>query len=279
MNIVQRHGLLCPVADLQQLPQAVGDKRKVDAVEDVRRVLPIPAQIAGGNAEIVGLPILRQHLQREAVVDVLHHPVDGAGQPILVVQIPQMAEMPLILIATQGVLDVAGDGGVHIFVGAFLAGKGGGFVVVDAAETHGAAVADILVDAMDAENGFKLAVRDECGVQQNAAVVKLLVLGKEEAQRVRAGEHDLHTAGREHIRKQRRALDEIPHYTLKIKGIMGYNMLLQTLQGKSILAHFSCPYALVVFKLHTIYRKNYCFIDRFCCRSLTAPYRCTFFLR
>ena len=66
---------------------------------------------------------------------------------------------------------------------------------------------------------------------------------------------------------------------IKIKGIMGYSMLLQTLQGKSILAHFSCPYALVVFKHHTIYRKNHCFIDRFCCRSLTAPYRCTFFLR
>ena len=85
MNIVQRHGLLCPVADLQQLPQVVGDKRKVDAVEDVRRVLPIPAQIAGGNAKVVGLPILRQHLQREAVVDVLHDPVDGAGQLALLV--------------------------------------------------------------------------------------------------------------------------------------------------------------------------------------------------
>ena len=48
-------------------------------------------------------------------------------------------------------------------------------------------------------------------MQQNAAVVKLLVLGKEKAQRVRAGEHDLHAAGREHIRKQRCALDEILH--------------------------------------------------------------------
>ena len=122
-----------------------------------------------------------------------------------------MAEVPLVLIAAQGVLDVAGDGGVHIFVGAFLAGKGGGLVVVDAAETHGAAVADIFVDAVDAEDGFKLAVRDECGVQQDAAVVKLLVLGKEKAQRVRAGEHDLHTAGRKHVRKQRCALDEILH--------------------------------------------------------------------
>ena len=112
-----------------------------------------------------------------------------------------MAEMPLVLIATQGVLDVAGNGGVHILVGAFLAGKGGGLVVVDAAETHGAAVADILVDAVNAEDGFKLSVRDECGVQQDAAVIELFVLGKEEAQRVRAGEHDLHTAGRKHIRK------------------------------------------------------------------------------
>ena len=82
---------------------------------------------------------------------------------------------------------------------------------MDAAETHGAAVADILVNAVNAEDGFKLAVRDECGVQQDAAVVKLLVLGKEEAQRVRAGEYDLHAAGCEHVRKQRRALDEILH--------------------------------------------------------------------
>ena len=123
-------------------------------------------------------------------------------------------------------LDVAGDGGVHVFVSAFLAGKGGGLVVVDAAETHGAAVADILVDAVNAEDRFKLAVGDEGGVQQDTAVIELFVLGKEKAQRVRAGEHDLHAAGCEHVRKQLRALDEIPRYTLKIKGITGYNMLL-----------------------------------------------------
>ena len=82
---------------------------------------------------------------------------------------------------------------------------------MNAAEAHGAAIADILVDAVNAEDRFKLAVRDECGVQQDAAVVKLLVLGKEEAQRVRAGEHDLHAAGRKHVRKQRCALDEILH--------------------------------------------------------------------
>ena len=36
---------------------------------------------------------------------------------------------------------------------------------MDAAEAHGAAVADILVNAVNAEDGFKLTVRDECGVQ------------------------------------------------------------------------------------------------------------------
>ena len=119
--------------------------------------------------------------------------------------------MALVLIAAQGVLDVAGDSGVHIFVGTFLAGKRGGLVVVDAAETHGTAIADILIDAVNAEDGFKLTVRDECGVQQDAEVVKLLILGKEKAQRVFAGEHDFHAAGRKHIRKQRCALDEILH--------------------------------------------------------------------
>ena len=182
MNIVQFYGLLRLVADLQQLSQTIGDSRKVNAVEDVRRVLPIPAQVAGGNAEVVGLPILRQHLQREAVVDVLHHAVDGTGQFIFLIQIPQMPEVPLVLVAAQGVLDVAGNGRVHILVGTFLAGEGGGLVVMDAAETHGAAVTDILVDAMDAENGLKLAVRDERGVQQDAAVIELLILSKEKAQ-------------------------------------------------------------------------------------------------
>ena len=55
----------------------------------------------------MGLPILRQHLQREAVVDILHHTVNGTGQFIFVVQVPQMAEMALVLIAAQRVLDVA----------------------------------------------------------------------------------------------------------------------------------------------------------------------------
>ena len=127
-------------------------------------------------------------------------------------------------------LDVAGDGGIHVFVGAFLAGKGRGLVVVNAAETHGAAVADILVDAVNAEDGFKLAVRDECGVQQDAAVIELLILGKEEAQRVRAGEHDLHATCRKHVRKQRRTLNEILHQRHFIEEHIAEALCLQRLE-------------------------------------------------
>ena len=182
MNIVQRQSLLRLVPDLQQLPQAVCDSYKVNAIKDVRRVLPIPAKIAGGNAKVVGFPILCQHFQRETVVDVLHHAVDGAGQFVPLIQVTQMAEMSLVLIAAQGVLDVACNSRIHILVRAFLAGKRGGFVVVDTAETHSAAVADILVDAMNAEHRLKLAVRDEGRVQQNAAVVELLILREQETQ-------------------------------------------------------------------------------------------------
>ena len=82
---------------------------------------------------------------------------------------------------------------------------------MDTTETHGAAVADILVYAVNAKHRLKLSVGDKGGVQNDTAVIELFILGKEEAQRVRAGEHDLHATCRKHIRKQRRALDKILH--------------------------------------------------------------------
>ena len=75
----------------------------------------------------------------------------------------------------------------------FFAGKRRGFVVVNAAETHRAAVADIRIDAANAEHGLKLPVRNKGSVQQNTAVVELLIFCEKETQRVRAGEHDFHT--------------------------------------------------------------------------------------
>ena len=67
-------------------------------------------------------------------------------------------------------------------------------------------------------------------MQQDAAVVELLILGKEEAQRVRAGEHDLHTAGRKHVRKQRCALDEILHQRHFVKEHIAKALCFQCLE-------------------------------------------------
>ena len=101
MDIIQRNGLLCPIADIQQLPQAFRHSGKVDVVQNIRRVFTVPPQVAGRNAKVMGLEVLCQHLQRKAVVDVLHHPVDGAGQLVPVVEITQVPEMPLVLVAAQ----------------------------------------------------------------------------------------------------------------------------------------------------------------------------------
>ena len=141
-----------------------------------------------------------------------------------------MAEMALILIAAQGMLNIAGDSRVNIFVSTFLAGKGRRFIVVNAAKAHRAAVADVLIDAVNAENRLKLVIRDKGRVQQNTAVIKLFVLGKEEPQRVRAGEYDFHAAGREHVREQRRALDKIFHQRHFVKEHIAEALRFQQLE-------------------------------------------------
>ena len=58
VNIIQCYSPLCLIANLQKLSQAVGNSCKIDAVENVRWILSIPPQIAGGNAEVMGFPIL-----------------------------------------------------------------------------------------------------------------------------------------------------------------------------------------------------------------------------
>ena len=46
-------------------------------------------------------------------------------------------------------------------------------------------------------------------MQHDASVIKLLDLSEEETQRVRAREHDLHTAGCKHVRQDSRTIDEV----------------------------------------------------------------------
>ena len=67
-------------------------------------------------------------------------------------------------------------------------------------------------------------------VQQNTAVIKLLVLGEEKPQRVRAGEYNFHAAGREHVREQRRAFDEILHQRYFIKEHIAEPLRFQQLE-------------------------------------------------
>ena len=49
-------------------------------------------------------------------------------------------------------------------------------------EAHSSSVTDIFIDTMDAENRFELAIRNEGRMQQNTAVIELLVLGEEKSQ-------------------------------------------------------------------------------------------------
>ena len=123
VDILDLNGLLLPVTDLHEGSEPFGEGRNIDAVEDIRGMLPIPVQIPGGQPIVVGSEVTGKHLQSEAVGDILHNAIDGTGQLALLVQLCQMAEMPLIVIALQRMLDVPGDGAVHILVGTLLLAK------------------------------------------------------------------------------------------------------------------------------------------------------------
>jgi len=87
-----------------------------------------------------------------------------------------MAEVSLVLITAQGVLDVPSNRRVYILIGAFLAGEGRRFVIVNAAQAHRTAVTNILVDAMNSQHRFKFPIGNERRMQHHAAIVKLFVL-------------------------------------------------------------------------------------------------------
>ena len=109
---------------------------------------------------------------------------------------------------------------------------------------------DVFVDAVDAEHRFKLSIWDEGIVQQNAAVIELLVLGKEEAQRVRAGEHDLHAAGREHVREQHRAFNKILHQRHFIEEHIAEALRFQQLEIAVYINHFMLQNIFLHFMLY-----------------------------
>ena len=117
--------------------------------------------------------------------------------------------MSAILIIPERMLYVLGYRVVDVFISALL-GCERRIVVVDTADAHRAAVANIVVNALNTEDVFKLAVWDEGGVQYNTAVIKLLMLGEDKAQRVRSRKDKLHAAARIDIR-------ELPSRSLRLQ--------------------------------------------------------------
>ena len=110
VNILDLNGLLLSVPDLHEGSQPLGEGWDINAVENIRGMLPTPAQILGGQPIVIGGEIPGQHLRSEAVGDILHNAINGTGQLALLVQLCQMAEVALIVIAFQRMLDVPGDG-------------------------------------------------------------------------------------------------------------------------------------------------------------------------
>ena len=53
---------------------------------------------------------------------------------------------------------------------------------MDTAQTHGTTITDILVNSMNTKHSFELPVRDKGCVQQDAAIIKLLIFRKEKTQ-------------------------------------------------------------------------------------------------
>ena len=97
-------------------------------------------------------------------------------------------------------LDVSRNRGIYVIVGTFL---------VREQAAHCPAVLDEVVDTFHLEHSLKFSVRDECRVQQLAAVKELLVFGENETQRVRARENHLHPTRSKDVGEQCRPLDEV----------------------------------------------------------------------
>ena len=91
------------------------------------------------------------------------------------------------------------------------------FIIMNAAKAHGTTIANIFVDTVNAENRFKLAIRNESRMKQNAAVIQLLIFGKQKTERVCSREDDFHAAGCENIRNQGSSLDKVLHQRHFIK--------------------------------------------------------------
>jgi hypothetical protein len=97
---------------------------RIHAVKNIIEMFSVAPEISSRQGKAVGLKITRQHLHSEAVRLILYHAVNGAGQFVSIIELLQLAEMPRLLVAAQGVLNVMGNRRIYILVGGFAVGKG-----------------------------------------------------------------------------------------------------------------------------------------------------------
>ena len=171
------------------------------------------------------------------MVDILHNPVDGAGQLAALVHLPKGRQMASVIVPFQRVLNVLRNRAVHVLLRRFLAGKCRLAVIKQPASAHRPAVPDVLIDAVHAEHALKFAVRNVRRVNHLAPVIQLLILRKRKPQRVRPAQNNLHPVRRVHIRKQRGSLQKILHQRDFIKENVPNAIALQLLHRPVDMRH------------------------------------------
>ena len=151
------------------------------------------------------------------MVHVFNDAIDSPCQFSRLIERAQVAKVPAIFAADQGVLYVLADGSVNIPPGGLIVPEGGvlrvnlGVLKGQFPSPESSAVADILIDPTDAQQTAVLTVRNKGGMDGPGPVVQLLMECEPKTQGVRTGQDDLHTLGRVYIRQQGSGVDEVSY--------------------------------------------------------------------
>ena len=138
------------------------------------------------------LEALRQRPKQELMVHALDDPVDRPGKLSRLIKTAKMPEVIASLTANQRMLDVVADRSVNVPSCRFMVPEGRVSlkrVLVVEGQLSGlqsSALANILVNAVDAEQTTVFPKRDEGRVDRKCAVIQLLRQCEPKAQRIRS---------------------------------------------------------------------------------------------
>ena len=121
MNVLNLYALIITVQNLQKPHKVFGKFFFIDIIKYVRRIFPVLTHDVFCASKIMGLEIPGKNFQGEIMVHVLYDSVDYVRKLIFVIEFLQRPEMTFVLVVFKGMLDVSGNGSVHIFIGAFFA--------------------------------------------------------------------------------------------------------------------------------------------------------------